>query len=108
MRDTKSTWRRRVASWRASGSTADAFAEAHGLKAPTLRWWASQLKREDRSREVPLVRMARVIRAPAPAVARGSVIVDVPDARARVIVETGVERATLDAVFGALGIGGAP
>ncbi|HEX8011341.1 MAG TPA: hypothetical protein VF814_10450 [Casimicrobiaceae bacterium] len=112
MSDTKITWRRRVASWRASGLTADEFAAAHGLKAPTLRWWASQLKREERSHESPLVesplvRMARVIRAPAPPVARGAVIVDVLDARARVTVETGVERATLDAVFGALGIGGA-
>jgi hypothetical protein len=107
MSDTKSTWRRHVASWRASGLTADEFAAAHGVKAATLRWWASQLKREERSDDAPSVRMARVIRAPAPPVARGAVIVDVPEVRARVTVEAGVERATLDVVFGALGIGGA-
>lgn len=81
----------------------------HGLKAPTLRWWASQLKREDGSREAPMVHMARVIRARAlpPAQRSRAVIVDVPDARVQVTVEAGVERATLDVVFGALGIGGA-
>ena len=46
MSDTKITWQRRVASWRASGQTADEFAAAQGLTASTLRWWASQLKRE--------------------------------------------------------------
>lgn len=107
MSDTKSTWQGRVASWRASGLTADEFAARHGVAAGTLRWWASRLKREERKQDATRVRMARVIRAATPATARGSVIVDVPDARARVTVEAGVERATLDAVFGALGIGGA-
>lgn len=51
--------------------------------------------------------MAQVMRAPAPPVGRGSVVVDVLDVRARVTVEVGVERETLEAVFGALGIGGA-
>jgi len=107
MRDTKSTWRQRVASWRASGLTADEYAAQHGLVAATLRWWASRLKREERTQEAPLVRMAQVMRAPAPPVGRGSVVVDVLDVRARVTVEVGVERETLEAVFGALGIGGA-
>lgn len=107
MSDTKSTWRRRVTSWRASGQTADEFATAHGITAATLRWWASRLKHEAATAPAaPLVRMAQVLRPPAPAVMRGSVVVDVLDARARVTVEAGVERSTLDAVFGALGIGG--
>lgn len=107
MSDTKSTWRQRVASWRASGLTADEFAAQQGVVAGTLKWWASRLKREEPTQSAPVVRMARVIRTSAPPVARGTVIVDVLDARARVTVEAGIERATLDAVFGALGIGGA-
>lgn len=111
MSNTKITWRRRVASWRASGQTADAFAAAHGLTASTLRWWASQLKHElvatPAPPAAPLVRMARVIRAPSSSTSRGSVVIDVLDLRTRVTVEAGVERDTLAAVFGALGIGGA-
>jgi len=111
MSDTKFTWRRRVASWRASGQTADAFAAAHGLTASTLRWWSSQLKREvvatPATATTPLVRMARVIRSRSSSTSRGSVVIDVLDLRTRVTVEAGVERDTLAAVFGALGIGGA-
>lgn len=107
MRETRSTWRERVASWRASGQTADQFAAEHGFAAGTLRWWASRLKREGTKQEAPLVRMAQVIRSPASPALRGSIVVDVLDVRARVTVEAGVERETLDAVFGALGIGGA-
>ena len=111
MSDTKIKWRRRVASWRASGQTADEFAAAHGLAASTLRWWASQLKHEAAppatTPAAPLVRMARVIRVPASSTSRGSVVIDVLDLRTRVTVETGVERETLAAVFGALGLGGA-
>ena len=55
----------------------------------------------------PLVRMARVIRAPSSSTSRGSVVIDVLDLRTRVTVEAGVERETLAAVFGALGIVGA-
>ncbi len=106
MSETKDTWRRRVASWRASGQTADEFAAEHDLTVSTLRWWASQLKR-DAAAPAPLVRMAQVIRPPVPSARRGSVVVDILDVRARVTVEAGVERETLDAVFGALGIGGA-
>lgn len=109
MIDTKIKWRRRVASWRASGQTADEFAAAHGLAASTLRWWASQLKHEVAPPPPPaaaVVRMARVVRAPAPPRSGGTVVIDVLDLRARVTVEAGVERETLAAVFGALGIGG--
>jgi hypothetical protein len=109
MSDTKITWRRRVASWRASGQTADEFAAAHGLAPSTLRWWASQLKHEvaTPTPAAPLVRMARVIRAPSSSTSGGSVVIDVLDLRTRVTVEAGVTRAMLDAIFGALGIGGA-
>ena len=108
MRETKAVWRRRVTSFRASGKTAAEFAAEHGLVEGTLRWWSSQFNREvSVAPAAPLVRLAHVIRSPAPPTARGSVIVDVLDARARVTVEAGVARETLDAVFGALGIGAA-
>jgi len=106
MRHTKSAWRRLVASWRASGQTAEEFAAAHGVAAATLRWWTSRLKREEPA-QAPLVRMAQVIRSPAPTVSRGAVIVDVLDVRSRVTIEAGVERETVEIVFGALGVGGA-
>lgn len=105
MRQTKSAWRRLVASWRASGQTAEEFAAAHGVAAATLRWWTSRLKREEPPSAAPLVRMAQVIRSPAQAVGRGAVIVDALDVKARVTIEAGVERETVDIVFGALGIG---
>jgi len=107
MSDTKDTWRRRVASWRASGQTADSYAAENGLTASTLRWWSSQLKRDTTA---PVVRMAQVIRppvSPASPARRGSVVVDILDLGARVTIEDGVQRETLAAVFGALGIGGA-
>lgn len=109
MRHTKSAWRRLVASWRASGQTAEEFAAAHEITAATLRWWASRLKRDEPTptTTAPLVRIAQVIRSPTPAARHGAVIVDVLDVRARVTVEAGVERETVDIVFGALGIGGA-
>lgn len=106
MGDKKVTWQRRVASWRASGLRADEFAAQHGIVAGTLRWWASHLKREQSPPETPLVRMAQVIRTASPSSRRGSVVIDLVDSRARVTVEPGVERETLDVVFGALGIGG--
>lgn len=114
MQDTKTIWRERVASWRASGETAAKFSSRHDFAPTTLRYWASRLKREpagDAPAAVePLVRMARVVRAASRApddLARRAVVVEVLDARVRVLVEAGVDRATLDAVFGALGVGGA-
>jgi hypothetical protein len=106
MRHTKSAWRQLVASWRASGQTAEEFAAAHGVAAATLRWWTSRLKREEPPPAAPLVRMAQVIRSPAPAIARGAVIVDALDLRVRITIEASVERETVDMVFGALGVGG--
>lgn len=41
-------WRDLVLEWRKSGHTREAFAEARGLKATTLGWWASKLARRSR------------------------------------------------------------
>ena len=45
-RRTRSEWKRHVAAWRASGATSKAYAAEHGLKAKTLLWWSSKLKRD--------------------------------------------------------------
>jgi transposase-like protein len=114
MQGTKTIWQERVASWRASGETAAKFSSRHDFAPTTLRYWASRLKRDAAGEApavtAPLVRLARVVRAPSRAVDDGhrrAVVVEILDARVRVLVEAGVARATLDAVFGALGVGGA-
>ena len=111
MKDTKTTWRRRVASWRASGETAAKFSSRQGFAPTTLRWYASRLKREgvEVAPAAPLVRMAQVIRSQAPGDGgrRGGIVVDLLDVRARITVEAGVERDTLALVLDALGVGGA-
>ena len=44
-RRTAAEWTEIVGRWRASGSSARAFGDAHGLKASTLSWWGAQLGR---------------------------------------------------------------
>ena len=107
MTDTQLTWRDRVAGWRASGLTAAAYSEQHRFAVASLRWWSSRLKRED---AVPAtaVRLAQVVRQPDPGptfpgVRGGTVVVELLDARARVRVEPGAERETLELVLDVLG-----
>src|SRR5262245_27811996 len=102
MADTAATWKKRVASWRASGETAEAFSRGRGWSAHTLRWWASRLGREANA-QAPGVRFARLVRSAAastPASAgHAAIVIDWLDARVRVTVEAGVERDTLAAVL---------
>ena len=95
--EAKTTWRKRVARWKASGETAAEFAAREGIKASTLRWWSSMLQRE----HTP-VRMVQLVRTPRESRSSG-VVVDLPEARARVIVEAGFDRDTLSAVLQMLG-----
>jgi hypothetical protein len=44
MRTTEARWAERVRDWRASGKTAEAFADGQQFEASTLRYWASRLK----------------------------------------------------------------
>ena len=44
MTSTEAKWAERVREWRASGKTAEEFAEAFEFEASTLRYWASRLK----------------------------------------------------------------
>ena len=95
----KPTWQRRVAQWRASGETAAVFAAREGIKQSTLRWWSSKLQRDvppaTGPAAVPMVQLVRVASS-----SRGTgVVVDLPDVRARVMVDPGFDRETLAAVL---------
>ena len=99
MSDTVETWKKRVASWRASGQTAEEFSEGRPWSPKTLRWWASRLGR-DAASGTPIVRVAQLVRSPA--AERGAVIVEALDSRVRVTVEPGAPADTVAAVLGIL------
>lgn len=99
MSDTVETWKKRVASWRASGQTAEEYSEGRPWSPKTLRWWSSRLGR-DAASGPPIVRVAQLVRSPA--AERGSVIVEALDARVRVTVEPGAPVDTVAAVLGIL------
>lgn len=101
MSDTATMWRKRVAEWRASGETAEAYSTRHGLTTSTLRYWSSRLRREDGAAR-PVVRLAQVVRVPPAArdeVPRGAVMIELLDARARITIEAGTDRQTLATVL---------
>lgn len=100
MSDTVETWKKRVASWRASGQTADEFSEGRAWSPKTLRWWSSRLGRDAVMSGRPVVRIAQLVRSPA--AERGAVIVEALDARVRVTVEPGAPADTVAAVLGIL------
>lgn len=101
-RKTRHQWSRLVAEWRRSGKSAGAFADAHGVLAGTLRWWAWTLGKEaEQGDDVALipvqVRGARETSGETAPIwkvrtARGEVVVRAPDAAARAEI--------LDALFG--------
>lgn len=86
------TWARRVAEWRASGKTAEAFASGRGFAGNTLRWWASRL-----GRRAPAI--VQVVRA-APPPRDAALELAVGDVR--VLVRAGFDRALLAEVLGVL------
>lgn len=104
MSDTATTWRQRVAAWRASGETAEIYSTGRGFTAGTLRWWASRLRRED-TIAGPVVRLAQVVRAPPvqrDEVPRGTAVVELLDARVRITVASDTDRAVLAMVLDVL------
>ena len=102
---TKVAWHRRVTQWKASGETAVAFAAREGIKAGTLRWWSSRFQRGATAAPGPApVRMVQLVRVPSSSRTTG-VIVDLPDARARVLIEPGFDQETLARVLELLGRG---
>ena len=112
MSDKKATWRTRVAAWRASGKTAEEFSAGQGFAVGTLRWWSSRLGREGTLPPAATsgIRLAKVVRSSEPAVfvtpmRRGAIIIEMHDAQVRVVVEAGVDRATLATVLELMGKG---
>lgn len=100
MSDTRAIWRQRVSSWRASGQSAEKFSARHGVKASTLKWWASQFRRAE---PVPVVRVAQVLRSSERTSRHGAIVVE-DDTRMRVTVEPGADREALLLVFDLLGL----
>jgi len=99
MSDTKELWKKRVASWRASGETAEKYSARQGWSVGTLRWWSSRLGREA---SVPVVRIAQLVRSPAPrehAEPAGAIVVELLDAHMRVTIDPGADRDAAIAVL---------
>lgn len=102
MSDTVETWKKRVASWRASGQTAQEFSAGRPWSPKTLRWWSSRLGRT--APAVPVVRVAQLVRSSVPIERErgGSIVVEALDARLRITIEAGAERDTVAVVLDAL------
>jgi hypothetical protein len=92
---TEDTWAKRVEAWRASGETADAFAQGKGFEGSTLRWWSSRLGRAPTPQFLRLVPKARAVQVDA------GLVVEV--GRARVCVKAGFDTKLLAEVVAALG-----
>jgi hypothetical protein len=105
MTATEQKWAERIAAWRESGLTSEKFSEGREFSAHGLRQWAYRLGLTERRRRKPKVRIARVVRAAAPAPtdakeitrdpvpAQAPLIVEFDGAR--VVVRPGFDRATL-------------
>jgi hypothetical protein len=101
MSDTATKWRQRVAGWRASGETAATYSARHGFTTSSLRYWACRFRRED-AIAGPVVRLAQVIRAPSThrdEGPRGTVVIELLEARARIEVASDTDRAVLAMVL---------
>lgn len=104
MSDTVETWKKRVASWRASGETAEEFSEGRPWSPKTLRWYASRLRLPPAVTTAPVVRVAQLVRSSVPLERErgGSIVVEALDARLRITIEVGAESDTVAAVLGVL------
>jgi hypothetical protein len=102
MSEKKEIWKQRVAGWRASGETAKRYSAGRGWSAGTLLWWSSRLGREA---PPPVVRMAQLVRSPAPhdrGAPAGAIIIELFDARVRITVDGGADREAVTAVLALL------
>lgn len=98
----KEIWKKRVASWRASGETAKKYSAGRGWSPGTLLWWSSRLGREAPS---PPVRIAQVVRSSAPhdrGASAGAITVELLDARVRITVDGSADREAVTAVLAML------
>jgi hypothetical protein len=112
MTEKAAIWARRVAEWKSSGLTSEAYSAGRDFTAGGLRHWSHRLgKTVARDTETPSVRLARVVRrrTEAPSAARvavegkaeGRLVVEVGEAR--VVVPRGFDAMTLEAVLDVLG-----
>lgn len=92
---TEDLWRGRVAAWRRSGLTVDAFCADKPFAASTLRWWSSRLRRSP----APAFLELRP-RAAAHATPPAELVVEVGSVRIR--VASGFDPVLLGAVVAAL------
>lgn len=103
----RKTWEQRVAAWRASGQSAQKFAEGRDYTVHMLRYWAGRVKEEEAAPSEESIRLARVVRAPkdvAPQPKEAArqptgVVLVLEIGGVRVQVPVGFERATLRAVL---------
>ena len=98
MRATKRTeeaWAKRVAAWRASGETAETFADGKGYEGSTLLWWSSRLGRGVGPGFLRLLPKASAAEVDA------GLVVEVGHARVR--VKAGFDRTLLADVIAVLG-----
>jgi hypothetical protein len=102
MTATAAKWAARVQEWRASGKSAETFAEGRDFRASTLRYWASRLKVT--SPRTPAVTLARVVRTEPVATPTES-SVEVVVGTARIVVHRGFDGGLLRDVIAALGAG---
>jgi hypothetical protein len=102
MTETETKWSERVREWRASGKSAEEYAEGRGFKSSTLRYWASTLRRvapaESSASKPRGVRMLRVVARPTSAEAT----IEVSVGKARVVVRRGFDETLLRQVLQAL------
>jgi hypothetical protein len=117
MTQTEAKWAERVREWRASGRSAEQFAEGQGFKPSTLRFWASRLRVKTLSVTAPVargeggrVRLVRVDRTPSAIEGRAaaresssSATVVIAIGTARIEVRPGFDRSLLSAVVETLG-----
>lgn len=103
MTETETKWSERVRDWRASGKSAEEYAEGRGFKGSTLRFWASNLRRVPATgpqpSPKPQVRMVRVMARPS----RPDATMEVMVGAARVVVRPGFDDVLLREVVAALG-----
>lgn len=114
-------WSERVAAWRASGLSSEAFSAGREFTAGGLRHWAYRLRRRRRSVSArpPGVRLARVVVrtsdedqaargcAEPAATAAGAAGVALEVGRVRIALERRFDREALSVVLSVLGAGGA-
>lgn len=92
---TEDLWRDRVAAWRHSGMTVEAFCHDKPFAASTLRWWSSRLRKAPPLTFVE-VRPRAALSAPAPA----TLVVEI--GAARVQLTEGFDPKLLASVVAAL------